>query len=540
MVTELFRSGRSIMLVAAGWNLFDAAFHVVVDEVEPLRIAGNGIVVVAALIVHLVKSGRLASFVSAFAAVLVVVLNGGWAIVQGGAQSAVIILFVVTLGLLVWAAVRFARQASQDSDRQEGSWWQIGWVQVLGGAVAIVAVSGALFVQILLGSIHAQLYDDRLVDADYWSDEPVILSAGMGFDNIIGISDLSYEAIEAAGGALIENPSCEVEPSDGFLTSAAAASGIPRVYRGYADYDDGLPIVFSWPVLTDSVHPEDFRFTLNTGEVVVPHAAGMNPNWELGERNVVVVFGDFGNRGKAAEPDAVFPVMLEVVDDGTPLTLFGPGGAVSAVGMTWTTDATPYDSGPVLVGAKLNWVGDEPPGEGGVTLLDAPVLPNDEFALYGGGDFRLRMLTTGGFSADGVTGITPDQYSDFFRIHATGTDGSTVLITDVGVEYEVAGGTLRVVGLSDLGKAANDETAYDDCYVEDSDNYIDIILEGDEAAARNITHLEIPATGDYLPFYNPGGPGLEPFPGVRYTAPGPPDLEPVIIALDDPMRVSNP
>jgi len=26
---------------------------------------------------------------------------------------------------------------------------------------------------------------------------------------------------------------------------------------------------------------------------------------------------------------------------------------------------------------------------------------------------------------------------------------------------------------------------------------------------------------------------------VRYTAPGPADLEPVIIALDDPMRVSR-
>ena len=27
--------------------------------------------------------------------------------------------------------------------------------------------------------------------------------------------------------------------------------------------------------------------------------------------------------------------------------------------------------------------------------------------------------------------------------------------------------------------------------------------------------------------------------GVRYSAPGPPDLEPVVIALDDPMRVSR-
>lgn len=37
-----------------------------------------------------------------------------------------------------------------------------------------------------------------------------------------------------------------------------------------------------------------------------------------------------------------------------------------------------------------------------------------------------------------------------------------------------------------------------------------------------------------------GGPGPEPFPEVRYNAPGPRDLEPIIDALDDPMRVSYP
>ena len=92
-----------------------------------------------------------------------------------------------------------------------------------------------------------------------------------------------------------------------------------------------------------------------------------------------------------------------------------------------------------------------------------------------------------------------------------------------------------MTGLSDLGPA---QDSYDDCYLEDADNYIDIILEGDDAAARNITFLEIPSlAGGYEAFYNPGGPGTTPFPGVNYSQPGPPDLEPVIIALDDPMRV---
>src|SRR6185295_18859700 len=51
---------------------------------------------------------------------------------------------------------------------------------------------------------------------------------------------------------------------------------------------------------------------------------------------------------------------------------------------------------------------------------------------------------------------------------------------------------------------------------------------------------EIPSIeGHYRAFYNPGGPGPEPYEGIRYTAPGPPDLEPVIMAIDNPMRVSR-
>lgn len=170
------------------------------------------------------------------------------------------------------------------------------------------------------------------------------------------------------------------------------------------------------------------------------------------------------------------------------------------------------------------------------------MLPNDEFALYDEGDFRIRVLTTGGFSPDGVTGLRPNTYEQFFRIHVKGVDGETVLLEEVGVDDAVAGGALRVVGLSDLGQKENPDEGiyYDDCYSEDRDNYIDIILVGDEEAARNVTFVETPALeGGYRAFYNPGGPGPEPFEGVRYTAPGPPDMEPVIIALDDPKRIDR-
>lgn len=533
IVRNALRAGRSTMAVAAVWNLFDALVHVAVDQVEAARIGGNLAVLVAVAVVYVVGSPRVGAFMAALAGAVVIGLN--LAFLRSGPEfaGASLVFIGITLALLGWAVHRYRRQASlEEAATGIGSTWG----RVVAVLVLLGVAAGTFLVAVRQAPLQ-QLHDDELVAADYWSDDLVILSAGLGFDNIVGVPDDELETVRDAGGSYLAEPDC-VNP-DGPQVSTTTPTLVESLYRGFADYDDGLPLVFSWPVLSSTVHPEDFVFTLNTGEQVVPHAAGMVPNWERNERNVVVVFGELGNRGRADEPDAEYPVKVEIVDDGTPLAFLGPDGAQRAVGMTWETDQTPYDVGPRLVGAKLNHVGEAAEGEGGVGILDAGALPNDEFALYGGGDFRLRTLTSGGFSPDGLTGVTPDQYEDFFRIHATGEDGQTALLTEVGVDYAVAGGTLRVVGLADLGPPAGEDVHYDDCYVEDVDNYIDIILEGDEDAARSITHVEIPAEGDYLALYNPGGPGPEPFPDVRYTAPGPPDLEPVTTALDDPMRVST-
>ena len=109
---------------------------------------------------------------------------------------------------------------------------------------------------------------------------------------------------------------------------------------------------------------------------------------------------------------------LDIVEDETPLLLIGPNGQeFNAVGLSWETDISPYDSGPKLVGAKLNHVGKEALGEGGLGFgTRSGVLPNDELSLYDEGDFRIRVLTTGGFSPDGITGLTPQcsrTFSEF-------------------------------------------------------------------------------------------------------------------------------
>lgn len=542
---EVARPRRWLPIALIVWNVIDIAVHVAVDMVEPWRVTGNAIGIAAAVVVLTGGARRYAPQVLTGAAGLVMVVNAIHSARNGWVAPSLVFIGVSLALLLIWAqdAVRRTGAGSEDGEASVLMRWWMALVAT-GVGLAVIGLSGDQEA-LVIGPLTA-LHDGRLVAADIWDDEPMILSAGLGFDNIIGLPEVTEESVRDAGGSWYGSAACTSgeEPPLGAFTSAATSQQVGMLYKGFSEYDDGLPIVFSWPIATETADLTDFQFTLNTGETVFPNSIGMWPNWELNERNTAVAFGDFGNRGLSSEDDAVFPVRLDIVEDDTPLLLIGPGGQeFNAVGLSWETDTTPYDDGPKLVGAKLNHVGDQALGEGGFRLGENLVdLPNDEFALYDEGDFRLRVLTTGGFSPDGVTGLRPDMYEAFFRIHATGPEGETVLLTELGVDYPVSGGTLRVVGLSDLGpmEDPDEDVFYDDCYTEDRDNYVDIILVGDEAAARNITFVEIPALeGGYQAFYNPGGPGPEPFDGVRYTAPGPPDLEPVLIALDDPMRVDR-
>ena len=542
MVDKFIKAGR-IPAVLVGWNMIDALLHVAIDMAEPLRITGNIIAIVVAVAILLGAPKKLSFILLLTAFISTVALNTVHVSENDFAVPMLIFIGLSLYLLLRWAQI-FKVKDFEIREPKKQKYFYKRWFAVVFSVLGILVVLAVGVMNSL--NVQNQLFDGALKEADYWSDEPVILSAGMGFEGIIGWPEVNEETVREAGGSWYGSVICTngEDPPAGAYTSTVSTAGIELFYKGTAEDDDGLPIVFSWPVATETVDLTDFQFTLNTGEIVYPNSAGMLPNWELNERNTVVVFGDFGNRGLSSEEGAIFPVRLDIVEDETPLLLIGPNGQeFNAVGLSWETDTSPYDSGPKLVGAKLNHVGNEAVGEGGLGFgTRSGVLPNDELSLYDEGDFRIRVLTTGGFSPDGITGLTPTMFEDFFRIHAKGSNGEVVLLEKVGQEYLVADGTLRIVGLSDLGQKEDPDEGifYDDCYAEDRDNYIDIILVGDEAAARNITHVEIPSLeGGYSAFYNPGGPGPEPFEGVRYTAPGPADLEPVINALDNPMRVSR-
>jgi hypothetical protein len=165
--------------------------------------------------------------------------------------------------LLLWAQSIY-REATAGGETPVYLRW---WAAIGGTAMGILFITfvgeqGALPILPL-----NQLHDGRLVAADYWRDEPMILSAGLGFDNIIGLPEVNEKTVREAGGSWYGSVTCTSgeEPTDGAYTSASTSDGVDRLFKGGSEYDDGLPIVFSWPVATETVDMTDFQFTLNTG-----------------------------------------------------------------------------------------------------------------------------------------------------------------------------------------------------------------------------------------------------------------------------------
>lgn len=391
---------------------------------------------------------------------------------------------------------------------------------------------------------YVELHRDVVINADLWSDKAEILTADLGFEGIIGIPGLMSatdlnRAVLAGAGTNRDYATLDPVPTLRNLTSGGSPIGVAAGGFGATPtLADALPVVFSWPLLPSSVSPTDFQLVLNTGEVVTPEAAALNPNYDYNERHVVVLFGSFANRLAPGTDGARYPVAVRIVDDGTPLQAVGPDGPVSLVGAS-KSSGNPYVTGPTLVGARLtemSTVGDfSPPSLSGS-------LPNDAVSLYGAANaqYRLRLYTNGGFSPDGVSPILPTEFASFFRLKATDANGNEVAITKTGVAYDLGVGSLEVVGMAELGAPATGRNATRPYYIEDHDNYIDIVLKGDAAAIARLTQVEIPTSAEagYNDIYTPGGPGRTPAAGVTYTKPSSVQSFAIDVSLDSLGTVS--
>jgi len=350
------------------------------------------------------------------------------------------------------------------------------------------------------------------LSADFFARTPQILTANFGFDGYMGVPGLIGTDDSARQAAFLNNVSWEsIDPALGAAArayySAVGVGAFVSIYGVQALLADTIPVVFSHPVLGDTMHPGDFSVTLNTGEVVVPIAASFLPNLEFNERQTVVITGDFGNRIAPGESGARYPVSVTIVDDGSPLRLVSDAGLISAVGLTIQSQ-NPYvpGNGPRILAAKLNMFSDL--GEGAPSW-QASSTANSGSDLYGDQAlYRLRIYTSAGFSPDGIASISPDDFARFFQLTALDQSGAPVLLLETDVDYEIPGyGTVRILGIADTGLA---QVSYDAAYVEDHDNQYDIILSGDRAAIDRLQSIRMPSGDGYSPVYNPGGPGNDP------------------------------
>lgn len=380
----------------------------------------------------------------------------------------------------------------------------------------------------------ASLNTNILLAADLFNRfEGSILTANYGFEGYMGIpgmdgTDSNARDIAFANNVAWQNLGNVTATSQRAYTSAVSTDNVASIYETTVEKGDNIPVVFSWPLLPATTDPTDFRVTRNDGVVVTPSIASFLPNSEYNERQTVVITGDFGNREQPGSEGAIYPVSVEIVPDATPLEVVGPQGPVSAVGLA-VESGHPYveGNGPRILAAKLNRFSDL--GEGAPLWLVSNQ-NNSGSDLYGDRAlFRLRIYTSAGFSPDGVASLLPTEYPRYFRLQAEDGAGNLIPLTQTGRDYEIAGfGSLRIEGLADL---AGRQPSYDLTYVEDHDNYYDVILSGDEAAVRRIAQVELPSGGDYTPVYNPGGPGNDPENGP----PGPFTVPSVAqaIAVDD-------
>ena len=104
--------------------------------------------------------------------------------------------------------------------------------------------------------------------------------------------------------------------------------------------DDGMPVVFSHRISSDSVRPEQFQITTRSGQLKTPECATLRPAGDPGERRTVLLIGEFGNAD--TDPPEVVTIVEDLLSD-MPEPLNFKGQSV---------DVTPLSEGPSMVLAE--------------------------------------------------------------------------------------------------------------------------------------------------------------------------------------------
>ena len=104
--------------------------------------------------------------------------------------------------------------------------------------------------------------------------------------------------------------------------------------------DDGMPVILSHRISSDSVRPEQFQITTRSGQLKTPECATLRPAGDPGERRTVLLMGEFGNAD--TDPPEVVTIVEDLLSDTTsPLNFKGQ-----------SVEVTPLCEGPAMVLAE--------------------------------------------------------------------------------------------------------------------------------------------------------------------------------------------
>jgi hypothetical protein len=298
-----------ILLIA--WNIVDAGFHIAIDFIEPVRIAGNTVGVVAATIVLLGLAKTYAPHVLGLGAAVIVILNSTQPPFSGPIEVVVLTFIGVSVFLLLrWAQVK---AASADAEAGLGSddtdapiylrWWGALLVTLLGLAIIYLVGSQIDPPQYAFMSIEqTDTTADSSLPRELNGQSAEILSAFFGLDD--GMPSWSGNLCPEAPGK------------------------------------DGMPVVLSTEIDLDTMQAGDFQVTTASGKIGSLACATLSPAVDVGELRTVLLVGDYGS----ATQDP--PVRVEIVGN-----LHSIDNTVNFKGAEIMV--TPLEPGPSLVFAEI-------------------------------------------------------------------------------------------------------------------------------------------------------------------------------------------
>lgn len=392
------------------------------------------------------------------------------------------------------------------------------------------------------------LLDDAIINGDAYLDSNGgftldWLPFGVGFEGINGIpgvDTITKEVADAYGGAYIDLPCGGVIAAPLTVSSVVNSAGFV-VVEG-----DGFPLQFSWPVITSTIIKDWITVHMSDGSSFIPTAVTVTPAADYNEKNNIVIFDSRlldRSRPTRDEINAGTGVgaYVDHVEITGPIMFAGPNGQVeSAEGMVGYPTYDPYNEndGNRVVRAKMTVC--DKNGDEGNWLWGASAPPNSCSDVYGVQDdmYRLRLFTQWGAFNPGRMPILPTDFETLFFLEATLADGSTMSLTETNVAYDLGVGVVTILGLAETGGNA-DYDPYDDCYYDDRDNIIDVVLVGDKAAVQLITKVKHdPTIEGYTPFFNPGAVGRDGGGSLRYTTGSVAHECEVSQNIDDPQQVN--